>query len=213
MAISDPIDFLKFVPANAQSDFEEWSARNTASAKKVELETVTAVAKVFRLRDEIASRLAGGSLHETEARRVVREWWASHKTVRPLLLLLGNTGAGKTVAVAELATQTPYLYLQSARGARLASDFGKQRVEFEEQLDTRCLLVVDEVGFARDIDREVSFVHEVVDARKSSRTPTVLISNLSADDFKSRFDERTVDRLREYGHVRTLNAASMRGRQ
>lgn len=212
MSSSEPIDFTKFVPPKAQEAFDDYEARKKLEGVKIKNGKVEEISKVFRLRDEVSNKLTAGTLAQTEARQLVQTWWNAHRPMRPVFLLLGGTGSGKTVAVAELASQQPFAYLQSHRGARSASAFGHHRDSFEDLIETQRVLIIDEVGFDRDPAREVSFIHEVVDVRKTSQMPTILISNLSAEDFKLRFDSRTVDRLREYGHVKTVKGESLRGK-
>lgn len=50
----------------------------------------------------------------------------------------------------------------------------------------------------------------LVDARYRHLLPTVITTNLRAEEFKARYGARAIDRLRERGEFVELNGASLR---
>ena len=74
------------------------------------------------------------------------------------------------------------------------------------------MLIIDEVGTQTDSDWEKLQIFNVIDGRYQNMKPTVLISNLSAEEVQSVIGERSVDRLREEGaFVIPFNWPSKRG--
>lgn len=204
------IDFAKFIPP-ADKIFTEDQIQETRGFLNPKAADVDRVQKAFLLREDVAARLASGQLDQTEARSVCTDWWLHKRHQRPVLLLLGGTGTGKTVAIAETATRTSFATRDSGRLAKAFGGFGTEYQSFEDAAGFEGLLVVDECGLTKQSDREAEMLQALVDQRKWATRPTAILSNLSSDDFKARFDARTVSRLREYGHVVALRGTDMRG--
>ena len=212
--MTERLDFSRFIPPDIDETFAAYEAKKAREKTAQETAAIDELCKTFGLRERVSGMLTRGELHATEAREICAKWRAQFgPDGKSVLLLLGAMGTGKTVAVAEQASQSePYRYLRSQKLALLAKSSYSTEVEaYESTLQFPGLLIIDEVGFERDKDSATQAIHEAVDMRKWCSRPLVLISNLSVDQFKQTFDARTVDRLREYGMVKTIGAASLRG--
>lgn len=156
--------------------------------------------------------------------KTVREYgeqFDSHQANGSSLVMCGKPGTGKTHLACKLG-----LYL-SGRGAsvRYATATGLMRYVrgaygdgadyTESQAIERYtgvdLLILDELGvkLATDHDRAVLF--EIIDQRYQNQLPSVVISNLAANELGEATDERMIDRLRHSGTVLVFDWESYRG--
>lgn len=73
-------------------------------------------------------------------------------------------------------------------------------------------LAIDDLGveFSDVKGSFLSLLNEVVDARYGNKLPTVGATNLTGEDFKARYEERLVDRIREAGSFINVSRDSMR---
>lgn len=137
--------------------------------------------------------------------------WQGAGSDGAILVLLGGTGTGKSVAAASLMVSDAPAYMGSWRVtgrvctsgemARLAtSSWSEDVAKFESMLAYPGLLIVDDVGTERDAEKARHSLFEVVNARQSLGR-TVLTGNLTAEGLKARICERTVSRLRQSGTV------------
>jgi len=153
-----------------------------------------------RVSDEIARRIvAGEGLLDTSAHLAVCKWL---ETDRPTLVLMGGTGAGKTVAaVRAMHTRQRTQFIRALRiGAhfeRWASDRESNVVALDLGAD---LLVVDDLGQEPIEDRRaMPAIEEVLDSRQSERTRTIITTNLSPDAIRARYSDRICSRLAQNG--------------
>ncbi|MBW5465953.1 ATP-binding protein, partial [Pseudomonas aeruginosa] len=68
-----------------------------------------------------------------------------------------------------------------------------------EELAGFDLLVIDELGAQSGTEYELGLLHEVIDRRYREMRPTVVVSNMSAQEVAKYIGDRAVDRLRENG--------------
>ncbi|MEC7520151.1 MAG: hypothetical protein VYE22_09820 [Myxococcota bacterium] len=134
---------------------------------------------------------------------------------RPILVLMGGTGLGKTVAAGWALARTPGIFIEAGDlvRAQIAADGRSPRspdVERWRRLTRTGLLVVDELGTNRDVDDAQVAFREIINRRQDRRRPTILLGNIEPKVFWSRFDSRTRDRLRVCAFVRGLTGDSMR---
>lgn len=164
---------------------------------------------------EMIEAIVDGSLGDSQSVRAVRAWFDAK--AKPVLVLLGGIGTGKTVAGAWLMAQhamsgrrgvASYVKMRALANLYRAG-FGDDAKEFAEILRAP-LLVVDELTTERDADLGRAALHEVIDERASRRRPTLLLANRTKDEIAKHYDARTIDRLRESAVVVTLAAKSMR---
>lgn len=144
----------------------------------------------------------------TRALQLVRPWLAGWL---PVVAVLGETDAGKTVAAGWALARVPGLYIEAndlARHRRAA--FGGPDSTFERAVRTQ-LLVVDELGAEDDAEAAAAALHEVINRRQRGRR-TLLLGNIDAKTFVSRYDARTISRLREVGKLFRVRSEGLRTR-
>lgn len=130
------------------------------------------------------------------------------------MVLIGKPGTGKThlgVAMAnDLLHNTSRTAVYRTVGAilqaiRATYDRHSERSEAEilASLITPDLLVLDEVGVSKEqpSDFELTTLFAIINGRYEQERPTVVISNLAADQLAPAMGERCVDRLREGGMI------------
>lgn len=143
------------------------------------------------------------------------------------LLLLGKPGTGKThlgVGIAnELMRTTSKTAVYRTVGSvlqaiRASYGHGAEQTEADilQSLIGPNLLVLDELGVskAEPSDFELTTLFAIINGRYEQEKPTVVISNLSADQLPKAIGERCMDRLREGGgYVVPFDWESQRGRE
>jgi hypothetical protein len=182
-------------------------------------------------------------MDERPAFRVAREWWGQRRPMLPpdgygnparagpmpypWLLLLGDTGTGKTVAAAWCLQQhfRGYDWNGHAGGSRTASPglcvLASELLTLDlystagrDRLDDmrRCgLLVLDDLGAVAFNDVALGLLYDVLDTRYRQQRRTVMTANLSAVDFERRFDFRGGTRGEDGNEGRIYRRALERG--
>lgn len=164
---------------------------------------------------EMLEPIVDGSVGDSAAISAVRSWYESKG--KPVLMLLGGVGSGKTVAagwllaritMTERSASARYVKMRDVANLYRAG-FGDDAKAFADVI--KCgLLVIDELTTERDADLGRAALHEVIDERGTRRRPTLLLANRTKDEIRERYDARTIDRLRECAVVVTVGAKSMR---
>lgn len=214
---------LRRVQELGLSSLEELYAIQRAEAEKQRREEEAERVRKFRhgvlksigprFTDDVARGLVDGAgLADTVAHLTVREWLASSK---PTLVLSGGTGTGKTVAAMRAILEADSF--QFLRAIRIGAHYERWSSDREDDVEPIrfgvALLVVDDLGQEPIDDRRVMpAIEEVLDQRQSERTRTLITTNLSADQLRSRYSERIVSRLRQNATVKILGASDMRVR-
>lgn len=140
------------------------------------------------------------------------ECFEDHFDAGRCLLLLGKPGTGKThlsVSIANyLNENTRHTAVYRTVGAVLQSiraTFDRTSDQSEAQvlaaLLKPSLLVLDEIGVTKEkpSDFELSTLFAIINGRYEQLLPTIIVSNLKADELAGAIGERCVDRLREGG--------------
>ncbi len=147
-------------------------------------------------------RLLLGQLEPTLARRRVQkwfEWWRDKQDQEHTwLVLLGPPGVGKTLAALELALRHgDSCYCGARRLERtFAARFGDQLDEQGALRTCGALLVLDDVGSEHDAQVVGSALLEILDARRCHQRLTIVIANLTREQFEERYpDARLASRL------------------
>lgn len=159
--------------------------------------------------DELRMLLITDRLPETEPVRVVREWLASSSR-RPVLVLGGTTGVGKTIAAGVgLAAESGMFKSADEIVAITAAMFGPEAEERERCLRSR-MLVIDDVGTEQDVARMTAALVLFLSKRASAMwTPTILTMNMSAQAFRKRYDsERLMSRFSKAAQWASLKETS-----
>ena len=75
----------------------------------------------------------------------------------------------------------------------------KTETQVLESYASPALLVLDEIGATSGSDHERQMLFELVNQRYEARRPTLLVSNLNAEEVRAFLGERIMDRLRDGG--------------
>lgn len=133
-----------------------------------------------------------------------------HLAAGRCLILCGNPGTGKTHLAASIAnylvaeTKHTAIYrslfsiLQAIKNT-YGSDSQSTERDIFRTLESPSLLIIDEVGATKSTEFELATLFALINARYESQLPTVIISNLNAQDLAGAIGDRCVDRLREGG--------------
>jgi hypothetical protein len=170
--------------------------------------------RYFGCPDLVVSALRS-QMRETPSWKVARDWMLDTAWS---LLLIGNTGCGKSVAAGWAAHQ------------KLMRNFGVRWVDCPQQCErpmygteaelqrfhcrTTQVLVIDDLGGGR---RErasepwLAWLDDVLGSRANDGRKTIVTTNRTPDELKAWLGERLVDRLRA-GMVHSSAETSLRGR-
>ena len=135
------------------------------------------------------------------------------------LILAGNSGTGKThlaCAISNHLVQTGYTSMfvtaaaithRIAAARSFASDADPE--EIFRELAALDLLVIDEIEEYDGVDAKVTLIR-VINERYAAGKPSVVITNLSKDEFQDRLSVKLLDRLAEGGRWVPFNWGSYR---
>lgn len=142
----------------------------------------------------------------------VRDFATGPKT---FCLLLGSAGSGKTIAAAEallwarIAWDGGKSWAYSSREAKFVQATDLARLSYFEaeaqqrlgRLERVPWLVIDDLGAELMTPGWASNLGEIINVRSSARRKTLITSNLSVEEFRARYDSRTISRIRGDGVV------------
>lgn len=154
-------------------------------------------------------------LRRTDPLVSVREWESlCDSRGRTVCALIGKMGTGKTTAamaaaVRALARGESVVYVKEPTLVRW-----RKYVSLDEHMGrAMCagLLIIDELGTeTKSVDEARSAILEVVDDRLAVGR-TLMIGNLSRQEFSARYDARLHDRMLEVGIITECKGESLRG--
>lgn len=163
---------------------------------------------------ELEAEVVAQGAADNPTTRAVRDFAAGPLT---FCLILGSAGSGKTVAAAEALLNSKmfwgsgdskaWAYSPSEARFVLASDlarlsyFDSESVKKLDRAERYRWLVLDDVGGELVTDTWRSNFTELILRRNSARLKTLITSNLTADEFKTRYDDRIISRIRGNGVV------------
>lgn len=131
----------------------------------------------------------------------VAKWMKYSK--RAGLILMGNTGTGKSTMAYALAdaigvkNASPYTYPMQ-KLEKIAKESGDW---FEEIMRERRYLVLDDVGTeSRDLNdygNHRTIFNEIIATRYDLKLPVIITTNLNSDMIRNQYGEKTSSRLAE----------------
>lgn len=138
------------------------------------------------------------------------------------LLMIGKVGTGKTLLASCIIKAVSFSYdcriFKFAEITRNIRATYQRDSEFTDRdiindLSSRRLLIIDEMGVQSGSDAEKQVIFEIIDNRYQKMLPTVVISNLDIQGLTDVMGERVIDRLREGGgKLLAFNSESMRAK-
>jgi len=136
---------------------------------------------------------------DTKALAVVRKWLDARKRQptgwKPILVLLGGVGIGKTSAAAWAASLYPNGAYTKSRQLTAAHRqmFGEARKEWDSMMRAP-FLFLDDLGRETD-ENGVAAVEDLIDERQSK--PTIITGNITKENLLARYGDRVKSRLTE----------------
>lgn len=126
-----------------------------------------------------------------------------------LYILAGNPGCGKTVAaVSRLEDRETGLFVRAAELVELGSHFSDRDLLSKYR---RCgVLVVDDLGVEYRSEQMICRLDELIDSRASSGLPTIITTNMTAAEFRIRYQERIWSRIHQFGDYVELDDPDLR---
>lgn len=199
--------------------FASWEDMDAADAESDASTSTNRVEKALepirnRLTPAVYAALIDDTLDETRAIGSTRRWLESD---RPVLILSGGTGVGKTVAAAHAMARA--VRSQFVRAVQVGAHWERWSSDRESNiapLDLAVpLLVIDDLGQESLEDRRtICALEEIFDARKTPRTRTIVTTNLDKKGIESRYrSERINSRLSECATIAMLQGDDMRRRR
>lgn len=168
------------------------------------------------------SRSAALSLYAEDA---APAWWQVYHQVGAMLFhgmlvgLVGRFGTGKTVMAARLIRDVCEAgengqYTTAPKVFRALQSTFRDEGESEQAIINRliqpALLVIDEAHERAHTDYEDRRLREIIDARYGRQRDTLLITNMSAQEFAASIGGAAVDRMRQCGGIIECNWSSFR---
>lgn len=148
---------------------------------------------------------ADGSSPRSRMERVLafcRHYGEDFSSASKSLLLRGPTGTGKTqvsLAIARLAAEKGFSVIYGPAGQlfhRLERErFGRAEGNSMGEMTTCDLLVVDDLGTEFSGSFAVSSLYELLNTRLLSGLPTLISTNLTADQLSDRYGEAITSRI------------------
>lgn len=166
----------------------------------------------------------GGADEDRRKKLALVKAWASNP--EGSLLLFGGVGRGKTLLAISSARQILDDAVARDTSADISFRYGTEREVMDAFMNARkfqsrmtpeqvisyyskpAVLVVDELGKWSANRDGLSVLEEIADERLASRRPTIWVTNLGWEDFKSRYSDGF--RSRVSGHMYVINGTDHR---
>ena len=145
--------------------------------------------------------------------------WATSNETRQSLIMTGFPGTGKTTMLDAIADTFRQLKVPFYRFN--ATDLPDAMLDSPELFRDRILrgtwadyILIDDIGeepaFVMDYGRQLPLFSKIVAERYARMLPIVITTNLTPDQIRTVYGERTADRLREAADILTFKGSSYR---
>jgi DNA replication protein DnaC len=219
---TDNIDFASLLPKGLVLDeahdqrIAEQRAKSAAQEEEQRLKELRTHLAECGCPIKDLLRALSGDLNDTEAYLAAQVALSGRES---LTVLSGLPGCGKTTAAAwwlvqkrervEFISPTEARFIDAGVLVRWPK-FDEVRMR---QITRARALVIDDLGteYSDKHGAFLSMLDEVVNSRYSAELPTLITTNLTAPEFKSRYGARIADRIREAGSYVELSDKSLRG--
>ena len=145
--------------------------------------------------------------------------WATSDDTKQSLIMTGFPGTGKTTMLDAMAATFRQLRVPFHRFN--ATDLPDIMLDFPELFRDRILrgswtdyLLLDDIGeepaYVMDYGRQLPLFSKIVAERYERMLPIVITTNLTPDQIRIVYGERTADRLREVADILTFKGSSYR---
>jgi len=145
---------------------------------------------------------------QTDAIRLMRE--ATQRDGACLVVLQGGVGCGKSCAAAVWAAENNAHWITAKALAR-----GSAYDDASKKLERYRHLVIDDLGteYADAKGFFLSNLDGLIDARYADDLPTIITTNVAAEEFKQRYGDRIADRIRHTRGWVEIGGTSLRVRK
>ena len=145
--------------------------------------------------------------------------WATSDDTKQSLIMTGFPGTGKTTMLDAMAATFRQLQVPFHRFN--ATDLPDIMLESPELFRDRILhgrwtdyLLIDDIGeepaYVLDYGRQLPLFSKIVAERYARMLPMVITTNLTREQIRTTYGERTADRLHELAEFLTFNGSSYR---
>lgn len=160
------------------------------------------------------------TLAEHPALRTVRLWYEIARGARPsrdgramrFLVLLGQTGRGKTVAACTVLADRGGYYISAPELHRLSTMRGPAPRNRIEEFHLGGTVVLDDLGTENADASMEAVVWDLVNARQTAGKMTILTGNMTRAQFAERYGERAARRIEHQGVIVEIQGDDLRRR-
>lgn len=163
---------------------------------------------------EDIKRLVQGAEEPTHATRIVKAWWSRLASGDPafgarVLVLLGGTGCGKSVAACWALSRERGRFVTVERLLMIARSRSPLHLAEHDAVMRAKVLVLDEAGAEQNQEASRAIVLDLLNSRQRGEL-TIITSNLDDLAFRSWLDERALSRVMQIGRIVRVIGPDMR---
>ena len=230
------------IPCECESKEKEEQEKNALTIAENERREKMRVFSGLSLRNVEQTFNFTANKNQEKAKKYCENWCNNYinntlSKDRQSIMLVGTVGSGKThlasailnsiidnhkikinkeTEILQTSIKSPYIFTTALDMFLELSQIYTKTVDAMQTINKfkECkLLIIDDLGGEKTTDRSKEFLQSIIDYRYSNYLPVIITTNLSADELKMRYDERTIDRLRDICEFLTITGESNRGKK